>query len=1090
MIEFRAPLSFAQERIWFLQRLDPDDRSYQFQTKLTFDGALDRDALQRALDAIVARHEIFRTTYPSIDGAPFARVEAEARASLETIDLADFDRPGGAAQDAIERAVAGALARPFDVSHLPLVRWTLLRVAHDRHVLVHVEHHLVHDGWSFNVFLADLTALYRSYAAGSALVLGDVPSFTEYAARQREFAETPVARERLAYWREKLAGGPAFLNLPTDRQRPPVMTHVGGAIAGRLTPQTMRGVERLARERHATPFMVIFAAFCVMLARYSGEHDILVGTGAADRGAPELEGLIGMLVNTVVLRADLSGDPTFLDLLERIKIVAFEAYENEQVPLERIVEAIAPKRDRSYNPLFSVLFAFHDSREPELDFGPAVGAALDRTMDNASAKMDLNVVCMPRDGGMTLKWEYNSDLFDRGTMLRMYDHFRTLLDRIVDEPERRISRYDLMNDAERKLVLESFASNPVPYPRDRSIVSLFEEAVASTPNAPAILTDRGATSYGELDRRSNRLAKYLCGIGVEPGARVGLLFERGPEAVVAIVAILKAGAAYVPLDVRYPRERMAFVLDDANVAVTLTDAALADRLPVGANALRIDERADEIARTSDAALASAGDANVLAYVMYTSGSTGLPKGVRVMQRGIVRLVCSGEPLQFRSNDTVLHYSSTAFDGSTLEIWGALLAGAALAIPPPGLLSLADLARSFADLGVTVATLTTPLFHQLVESRLDELARLRLVFSGGDVLSPAHARRLAERGGPQAFNGYGPTENTTYSTLMEIDDASTSRRSVPIGRPIANTSIAILDEHEKPCAIGVPGEICTSGDGVADGYLNRPELTAERFGSDAFSDEPGARSYRTGDIGRWLADGTIEFFGRRDSQVKIRGFRVEIGAIESTIRAHALVNDVAVVLDGPAGERTLVAHVAIVRPGAIDARALRAYVAERLPEYEVPSRIVLYDALPTSIGLKVDRTALRGDAPAGAADFGAIEPVREYDPPRGDFETRLAAIWQHVLDRPQISRGDDFFDLGGHSLMAMRVLARITDAFAIDLSLRDLFEYRTLETLAHAIERAPRIEPRVELDLASLSDAEIDALLADDDAKAASELDRA
>lgn len=1054
-----------------MQTLDPADRSYQFQATLTFEGTLDAGALRRALDAVITRHEIFRTTFPAVDGAPVSRVEPAAAAVMDVIDVSgDMEDVAGAT----DRAIAAALARPFDMRQLPLVRWTLVRVSRVCHVLVHVEHHLVHDGWSFNVFLEELTLLYRAFAAGSAPKLQDAPAFSEFARRQRRLAETPAAAEQLAYWKRQLAGAPALLALPTDKRRPRVLTHAGDAIALELPRPIVRGIERLSREHAATPFMTMFAAFSALLARYSSQSDICVGTGVAGRDAAQTERLIGMVVNTIVLRVDLSGDPTFVELLERVKSVAFDGYAHQQTPLERVVEAVAPVRDPSFNPLFSVLFSFHDSREPELDFG-GVSATLDRTLHNASSKMDLNVVGIPRGDGMILKWEYNSDLFERESMRRMLEHFACLLERILDEPERRVSRFELMHEPERRLVLEEFAENHRPYPRDHSIDALFDDVAKRTPDACALAASGECVSYSELERRANRLARYLRARGITAGARVALLFERSPDAIVAVLAVLKAGACYVPLDVRYPLERVSWLLSDADVALTLTHGELHERLPEAAAILRVDAAATEIARESPEPLDAAHDAASLAYIMYTSGSTGQAKGVSVTHRGVVRLVRSGAPAQMLPEDVVLQYASPAFDGSPLEVLGALLNGATLAIAPRGLLSLAEYGRTLAALRITVAFMTTPFFHQMVESRAEDLRPLRLVFVGGDVLAPSHALRFVERCGEgRLINGYGPTENATFTTTHVVTRASAARASVPIGRPIGNTSVYVLDARKSPVPVGIPGEIWTGGDGVARGYFNRPELTAERFIADPFSGEPDARLYNTGDLGRWNEDGTLEFLGRNDGQVKVRGFRIELGAVESTLRAHPAVRDAAVSVVGEAGsERILVAHVALDPSATTDARALRAFMSARVPEYEVPSRIVVLDALPASVGGKVDRVSLRDDC--GARAEAADEALR------GDVEERLGAIWRHVLGVQSVTRNADFFDLGGHSLMAMRVLARLNEDFEIELSLRALFERRTLAALAEAVGGAARIVPPASIDVASLSDAEIEALLRDADA---------
>ena len=1085
MTDVNAPLSFAQERVWFLQNLDPLDRSNQFQAAFTFVGSLDVDALRRALDEIVRRHETFRTTFPASDGVPYQRVEPSASAAFAFVDLT---RSGATPDEAALRdAVEAAVARPFDVTSLPLARWSLVRVAPERHVLVHVEHHLVHDGWSFNVFLRELTALYRGFATGRSVALADAAPFIEVARRERAFAASDAAARQLAYWTARLDGAPAFLTLPTDRARPPIATHRGDVVVAEISQATTRAIERLARECGATPFVVAFAAFCIVLSRYSGESDLCVGTGVAGRDTPESERAIGMSVNTVVLRADLSGDPTFVELLERLKTVAFDAFANQRVPIERVVDAIAPVRDPSYNPLFNTLFSFHDSREPELDFGADLAVSLDRTMDNASAKMDLNVIAIPRPEGLTLKWEFDRDLFDRETMARMVAYYRHVLERIVDEPERRISRYEFVDaTALRERVVGALGTNEREYPRDAAVHELFEACVDRAPTARALLTDEESVSYDALDRRANRLARELLGRGVGPNARVALLLERSADAVVAMLAVLKAGATFVPLDVRYPAERTDWFLRDAGVAVTIVRGALRARLPQGAAVVDLDADAASIARESSERPAR--PAAEAAYVMYTSGSTGTPKGVRVTHRGIVRLTRSGGTLAFEPRDVVVQYASLAFDAATIEIWGALLSGATLAVAPCGTLSLADLGAFYRRAGASVAMLTTPLFHQLVESEPDALARMRLVMVGGDVMSPAHALAFVRRAPETTLvNGYGPTENTTFTAIHVVGEADAGRRAIPIGRPIANTTVYVLDARRNPVPIDVPGEIWTGGDGVALGYVDRPELTEARFVADPFSAEPGARMYGTGDIGRFRTDGTLEFLGRRDAQVKVRGFRVEVGSIESAIRAHPEVRDVAIAVVAADDEsRSLVAHVA---SSSVTGPELRAYLAARLPDYEIPSRIVVLETLPLGTSGKVDRRALA----ANLAQSAARAAVERDGTLCGEIEERLGAIWTEVLGVPSVSRHDDFFDLGGHSLMAMRILGRVNAAFGVELTLRDVLERRTIEALAERIAStrpavpSEPIEAAAPIDVTLLRDDEIEALLRDEYADVAEAL---
>ncbi len=1069
MPEIIAQPSFAQERIWFLHHLDPTDTSYQFQAALTFDGPLDVEALQQALDAIVARHEAFRMTFGETAGAPVARVASETKAAFTIVDTA-------AEGITIQDAIGAAITRRFDIAQLPLARWTLVRESPLRHVLVHVEHHLIHDGWSFNRFLGELSRRYRAFASGAEQERDFAPSFLSYVARQRENATSPAVQKQLAYWQRTLAAAPPIVSLPLDRRRPRVLTHAGDVLIRVIPPRVARSLERVAHVHEATPFMTMFAAFLALLHRYSRETDLCVGTGVAARDTPETETLIGMLVTALVLRTDLSDDPTFAVLVERVRTVTLDAYANAGAPLSQIVETLAPVRDPGHNPLFNIMFSFHDSPEPELDFG-AVRAALDLTMDNGSAKLDLNIIVIPRPDGMTLKWEYNRDLFDRETIASMADHFETLLIGALDEPERRISRIGMMNNAEHRSILESFAENRSSYPRDEPVTERFASIVRRSPEAIALVSNDGNLTYAELDRRATTLAEIMRARGIAPGAHVGIMIHRSVEAVIALLAVLKTGAAFIPLDFRYPAERITRITNDAEIALFLTHRGLGDVCPPDVPLLDLSVTPLDGPTTTASSVSSAGrqrTAESVAYVMYTSGSTGDPKGARVPDRAIMRLVTSGGPLELAPGDVSFQYASYAFDGSTLEIWSALLNGATLAIPAPGILSLAELGDALARFGATSAFLTTPLFHQIVDDRLDALGRLRRLAVGGDVLSPAHAFRcIAAHPSLRLINGYGPTENTTFTTIHEVSDADARRRSIPIGRPVPNTSVYILEPSGLPAPIGVPGEIVTGGDGVALGYLNRPELTAERFVDDTFGENDGGLLYRTGDIGRWLPDGTIAYLGRDDGQRKIRGFRVETGAVESVIRTHPAVTGVSVSVRDDGDDRTLIAHVSVKDPATTAATDLTAYLRERIPDYEIPARIIVSDVLPASAGGKVDRAHLRtGFDPA--TDAAAASVVD--DAFRDTVEERLAGIWREVLRIERLGRDQDFFALGGHSLAMMRLAARIRSSFDVELSLRILFERRTIAEMAKVLRETPLVGPKPKIDVRALTDDELDALL--------------
>ena len=1046
------PTSFSQERVWVLQHLEPNGRAYQFQASLTFDGALDVTALEQSLHDIVQRHEIFRTTFPGIDGRPVQRVHAEGAFELPLVDLSAFSV--SEAQARLQAALAAEVERPFDIERLPLVRWALVRVRPDRHVLTHVEHHLVHDGWSFYVFLDELLTLYRAHARGERASLPPIElSFGEVAARMRSAEANDAFAGQLSYWRERLAGAPPALQLPADRIRPAVQSYAGASVWSEI-PQTLRAsLAALGQREGCTPFMTMCAAFTTLLHRYTGETDLCIGTGVAAR-KPEDERALGMLVNNVTLRTDLSGDPAFAELLRRVRATTLDAYANQDVPFDRVVEAVRPVRDRAFHPLYSVMFSFHDSPAPDLSV-PGATVTLTQALDNDTAKFDLNVIAIPKPSGLTLRWEYNSDLFDRETISAMAEHYRRLLEAVLDEPDRRISRLALMGETERRRILD-LPGIGRPYERDATVQALFARQAALTPHATALASAEAVLTYAELEARANRLANHLRALGVGPEATVGLALERGPEMVVAMLGILKAGGAYVPLDPSYPRERLSFILRDSGARHIVTERALRERLPAeGAFVLSVDEDAAAIGAAPAAAPEDGLGPESLAYVMYTSGSTGKPKGVAVVHRGILRLVRGADYIDIEPDDVFLQLAPLGFDASTFEIWGPLLNGAQLAIAPAGPRGLFELGETLERFGVTTLWLTAALFHQMVDTDLERLRGLRRLLAGGDVVSPAHVRRfLQAHPRTQFVNGYGPTENTTFSCCYPVPSIEAVEANLPIGRPIANSTAYVLDANRQPQPLGVPGELYVGGDGLARGYVNAPELTAERFVSDPFSEADGARMYRTGDRVRFRRDGLIEFLGRLDHQVKIRGFRIEPGEIEVVLRAHEQVREAAVTVAERADERTLVAHVRRAPGSLVDEAELRAYLRAKLPDYMVPSRIAIVEHLPSHASGKLDRAALPQIAAAPRLTGAAAAP-------QGPTESALAKLIGELLGRKSIHRDDDIFSLGAHSLLGMRIVARIAQTFGVNLALRDLFDRPTIAELAKKIDAdasAPRVDP--------------------------------
>ncbi|HYR06581.1 MAG TPA: amino acid adenylation domain-containing protein, partial [Longimicrobium sp.] len=854
-VEGDWPLSLSQQRAFFMSRLQPDSLAYQFQAALRFTGALDADVLERSLEEIVRRHAIFRTSFPQSDGEPVQRVHPPLRIHLPREDLRAV--PAHERRAEADRRIRAELEKPFDLARPPLIRWRLFQLEDDVWEMAHVEHHIVHDGWSFNVFLADLLEIYRAFAEGRPSPLAEpVLHFADYSAWQREWMQGPEAAEQLEFWRNQLAGAPPLLELPTDRPRPAVQRFRGGLRRMELTAAEAEALRALGRAHDATLFTTMLAGFALLMHRYSGQADVCIGSGVANRRFREVEGLIGMLVNSVVLRVGLEGDPTVAELLARTRTTTLQAFAHQDLPFDSVVQSLSPERSLSYNPLHQVTFSFDDARMPEVDV-PGVEVTVREGLSNGSAKYDMNIIVAPRAqaarfsdgweaGGLTVLWEYDADLFDAETIDGMLRQYRHLLGAAAGAPGTRVSEVPLLDDAERARVLNQWNHTDAPYPGESSIHALFAGQAARTPDAVAVVMENESLTYGEVDARANRLASHLAALGVGPETRVGLCLERGPEMVVALLAILKAGGAYVPLDPAYPAERLAFMQADSGIAVLLTQESLRAALPAADRVVvvSIDGDAREIANGDPAIPCSLFPvpSDGLAYVIYTSGSTGAPKGVAVEHRSVVRLVRGADYVSLGPDEVILQAAPVSFDAATFEIWGALLNGGRLVLVPGTAPSLEELGGAIVRHGVTTLWLTAGLFQVMVQERLESLRGVRQLLAGGDVLPvDAVAKVRARFPALRLINGYGPTENTTFTCCHTVDDAW-SGGPVPIGRPISNTRVYVLDAALRPVPVGVPGELYAGGDGVARGYLGRAALTAERFVPDPFSSKPGARLY--------------------------------------------------------------------------------------------------------------------------------------------------------------------------------------------------------------------------------------------------------
>ncbi|WP_246791972.1 non-ribosomal peptide synthetase [Burkholderia perseverans] len=1051
------PLSFAQQRLWFLAQMAGGSEAYHIVGGLRLHGALDEAALRRALDAIVARHEALRTTFVAEAGQARPRIAAAGTGfALRTPDLSAL--PSACERETALARLADDEARaPFDLAAGPLVRGQLVRLGADRHALLVTMHHIVSDGWSMGVFTRELAALYRGYrdagpASTSALpALPPLPvQYADYAAWQRRLVDDAMLQRQGAWWRDALLGAPALLSLPTDRPRPAVQDYAGAAVPVVLDQTLTAGLKALAQRHGATPFMVLLAGWATVLGRLAGQDEVVIGAPVANRRRAEVQELIGLFVNTLALRVDLSGGVSADALLQRVKSRVLDAQAHQDLPFEQVIEALRPARSLAYSPVFQALLAWRNVDTSGLALE---GLALEPlTATHRSAKFDVSLALDERDGRIEGELEYASALFERATIERYAGYLVSVLRAMVAEPAQPVLRAPMLGTPERELLLEGWNRTRAPYPAQQRVHRLFEAQARQTPDAVAVIDGETTCTYAELDARAGRLAQRLVAAGLRPGARVVTVLERGAALVAAQLAILKAGAAYVPIDPQAPAVRQAWVMRDCGAPLALVARASAG-LPdeIAAHALCVDEDDTNVtAATGGIDLPDDGDA--IAYVMYTSGSTGTPKGVLVPHRGINRLILNNGYASFGAGDRVAWVGNPAFDISTLEVWAPLLHGGCLVVVPhASVLAPQQLRALLLARRITVLHLTSGLFSQIAGPLGDVLGGLRLLLVGGDAVDPAVvARVLAHHAPRHLLHCYGPTENTTFSTTCEITAADAQLPRLPIGRPIANTRVYLLDAHGQPVPLGAAGELHVGGDGVALGYLDRPDLSAERFLADPFDATPGARLYRTGDLARYLPDGRLEFLGRNDQQVKIRGFRVEPGEIEAKLAQYPGVRDAAVIArqdaPGPAGEKRLVAYV-VPRDGAeLPAAALREHLAAALADYMVPGAFVTLAALPLTPNGKLDRRALP------APDAGAYAS-RPYEAPLGDTEATLARLWAEVLGVERVGRHDHFFELGGHSLLALGLIARMREA-GLDADVRVLFGQPTLAALAAALDAAP------------------------------------
>ncbi|HLJ89353.1 MAG TPA: amino acid adenylation domain-containing protein [Candidatus Angelobacter sp.] len=1067
-----SPLSFSQERVWFLEKLHRGNLAYNYQSLLRFHGPLSVASLEFAFTQLVHRHEILRTTFQEIDGRPVQVIHSPSSIQLLFVDLSTSIDPELEAQALVRKEIE----TPFNLQRGPLVHWTLFRLAADDHQLLHKEHHSLHDGWSFNILLEELFKLYRAHSTGQALQLSELPiQFADFAQWQREWISSHEAQSQIDYWKNKLASAHEILALPWDFARPAVLSPKGGVIRRDLTGELSDRLRSTSRQQKTTLFMMTFTAFLVLLHRLSSSTDLCVGTGIANRRWKETENLIGMLVNNVVLRVDLSANPSLSELLEQVKAVTLEAYAHQDVPFDKVVEALHPKRDPSSNPLFQVMFSFHDS--PLCSFeglGPRV--SLTEGISNGSAKWDLNVVFIPRaeqkvgsrnSAGepITMIWEYSSDLFQSGTVERWVGLYENVLRTMTASLAPRVGDLPLMTSEQRKDVLEQLNPSRAPYPREATLPELFAEQVQARSKCQAVCYEGASLTYGELNRRANQLAHYLHKKGVTIETPIGVSGERSLEMVIAVLALAKIGAVCVPLDPDTPVQRQRWLVQDICVPMILVvERGKSAFSESGVELVSMDAQISEITTES------ADDPQVrlspenLAYVIYTSGSTGTPKGVAVPHRGVVRLVKSANYVELTPNDRLLQFSPLTFDPSTFEIWGSLLNGAGLVIMSAGKQSLEALGKVIRESGITVLWLSSGIFHLMAEYCTKDLQTVRYLLAGGDVVAVTAVKKYLSGNPSGVFvDGYGPTENSTFTCCHVMREGDPLEFTVPIGKPVSNTQVYVLDDNLEPVPPGVVGEIYTGGDGLARGYLNRPDLTAERFIPNPFGVD-GERLYRIGDLVRFRGNNVLEFLGRKDQQVKIRGFRIELGEIESILGQHEAVREGIVLVEPDiTGQNGLVAYV--VPHHSIDKALLQTYLRDRLPHYMVPASIIFIPEMPLTRNGKIDRRKLREDAILQRSNE-STETTGE-SAARNEVEDILTQLWAEMLELETVGIHDNFFDVGGHSLLLMQMLARVKAIFGFEIHLRDVFELPIISHLSklissqsrHAGAAAPAVERR-------------------------------
>jgi amino acid adenylation domain-containing protein len=1054
-------LSFAQQRLWFLNRLEPDSPAYNITAAVRLSGSLDAEKLEQSFNEVIKRHESLRTTFAIVEVRPVQVISPDYVMRLRRADLIDL--PESEREAEVQRRIAEESQQAFSLDEGPLLCALLLKLREDEHIAIITMHHIVSDGWSMGILINEVATLYESFCNGKPSPLVAPPiQYVDFAHWQRQWLQGKIFERELGYWKHQLDGAMHALELPTDRARPATQT-LNGASKSFLLPGALSdSFNRLSKRHGATLFMTLLAAFQTLLSRYSGQQDISVGTPIAGRNRAEIEGLVGFFVNTLVMRTDLSGDPSFVEVLNRVGETALGAYAHQDLPFERLVEELQPERDLSRTPLFQVMFVLQNAPVPSLAIPGLTLTPI--TFSSTTAKFDITLSLEETSGGLSGSLEYNTDLYNDDTIERMISRFHTLLDGIAADPEQRISTLPLLTQEERRQVLFDWNDTRVQREGSQIIHELFERQVSRTPAATALIYEGESLTYESLNRRANQLAHYLMALGVGPETSVAICVERSMEMVVGLLGILKAGGAYVPLDPTYPRERLAFMLFDAQSPVLLSQSRLIENLPdLRTRVVCLDRDWASIERESVDNPQIEIDPDNLAYTIYTSGSTGTPKGAMNTHRAVCnRLLWMQESYGLSQADRVLQKTPFSFDVSVWEFFWPLVTGAGLVVAPPGAhQDGGHLVRLIQQVNITTLHFVPSMLRVfLQEGGLEACESLKRVICSGEALSVELRQSFFERMDAQLHNLYGPTEasiDVTSWVCSPEDDMTT----VPIGRPIANTQILILDDHLQPVPCGIVGELHIGGMALGRGYFARPDLTAERFIPNPFGQEPGARLFKTSDLARHMSDGSIEYLGRMDYQVKIRGLRIELGEIEAALSQHPAIQDAVVVAkEYSPQDRRLIAYVVLnqlyeeISDGEIDGHAgqewtspdqlireLRTALKERLPDYMIPSAFVMLDAFPLMPNGKLNRNAL--PRPEGSRS----ETEADFITPQTDLEQTIADVWRTVLKVDRVGIYNNFFELGGHSLLIIDVHIRLQKILGQEFSVIEMFRNPTIHSLA-------------------------------------------